>query len=409
MLADHNKRQVMTLVLIYVVAATLWILLSDWLLFSIWPGSEHVLGSNIKGTGFVIFTSLVLWILLHRISHTELRAEQAETATTLNLFNLPQFFASLPVVVYVLDVSDGDSRAIWVSRNIEDIIGYPVSVALEPGWWEKNLHPEHREQNVADFREILEQEGGNHAYHFRHGDGPYVFIKDELRLISRPDSNTRRYIGVWTDISESHKAEEAILDYSKKLEHAMFATVNSIARLSELRDPYTSGHERRVGEMGAAIAVEMGLDQHTCMGLRIAGLLHDIGKIAVPAEILVKPGRLSGTEYALVKEHPEYGYSILKDVTFPWPVARVAREHHERMNGSGYPQGLKGEQISLEARIIAVADVIESMASHRPYRAGLGLAEALEEIERGSGTLYDAKVVAACLTIFREQDYVITD
>jgi HD-GYP domain-containing protein (c-di-GMP phosphodiesterase class II) len=237
----------------------------------------------------------------------------------------------------------------------------------------------------------------------------YVAAATILILISNPNSQSERYIGVWNDISESRKAAEEILGYSKKLEHAIFATVNSIAKLSELRDPYTSGHERRVGEMGAAIAVEMDLDQRTCMGLRIAGLLHDIGKITVPAETLVKPGRLSATEYALAKEYPEYGYSILKDVTFPWPVARVAREHHERINGSGYPQGPKGEQISLGARIIAVADVIESMASHRPYRPGLGLAEALAEIEQGSGTLYDANVVAACLTIFREQDYVITD
>ncbi|HEY7776338.1 MAG TPA: HD domain-containing phosphohydrolase, partial [Kineobactrum sp.] len=318
---------------------------------------------------------------------TELRAEQAETATTMNLFDMPQFFAAIPVVVYIIDVCEGNHRAIWVSSNIPDIIGYPVDVALEPGWWEQHLHPEYREQNLAEFRDVLAHKGGSHAYRFRHGNGSYVFIKDELRLISNPDRQTRRYIGVWTDISESHRAEEEILQYSKQLEHAMFDTVNSIARLSELRDPYTSGHERRVGEMGSAIAAEMGLDQHTCMGLRIAGLLHDIGKVAVPAEILVQPARLSATEYALVQEHAEYGYSILKDVTFPWPVARVAREHHERINGSGYPQGLKGDEISLEARIIAVADVIESMASHRPYRPGLGITQALEEIERGSGTL----------------------
>ena len=144
-------------------------------------------------------------------------------------------------------------------------------------------------------------------------------------------------------------------------------------------------------------------------GLRVGGYLHDVGKMVVPVEILVKPTRLTPYEYALIKEHPKAGYEVLKDVDFPWPVAQIAYQHHERMDGSGYPRGLKGEEIMLEARIAAVADVIESMASHRPYRAGLGIDVALAEIEKGRGSLFDPRVVDVALALFREKGYVLPD
>ncbi len=173
----------------------------------------------------------------------------------------------------------------------------------------------------------------------------------------------------------------------------------------EYRDPYTAGHQRRVAELSSAIAEQLGMDGDALEGLRLAALVHDLGKIRLPAEILNRPGRLSDLEMDLVKTHASIGTDILDEVDFPWPVAQMIAQHHERINGSGYPQGLKGDSILLEARIIAVADVVEAMASHRPYRTALGVDEALEEIRAGSGTLYDPKVVSICLMLFEQKNF----
>jgi HD-GYP domain-containing protein (c-di-GMP phosphodiesterase class II) len=194
--------------------------------------------------------------------------------------------------------------------------------------------------------------------------------------------------------------------YVAQLETAFMSTVEVATTLSEMRDPYTAGHERRVAEIAVAIGAELGFDARRLEGLRVAGHLHDIGKITVPTEILAKPGKLSPIEYQLIKGHAQASYDVLKDVKFPsWPVAQIALQHHERMDGTGYPQGLKGEAILLEARIMAVADVVEAMSSHRPYRPGLGIDKALAEIERGRGTAYDADAADACLRLFREKRY----
>jgi PAS domain S-box-containing protein len=212
-------------------------------------------------------------------------------------------------------------------------------------------------------------------------------------------------IGLMQDISERKRAEKQIKDYVDQLEKAVMSTVEVATRLSEMRDPYTAGHERRVAEIAVAISAELGFDAHRQEGLRVAGHLHDVGKINIPTEILSKPGKISAIEFQLIQDHAQAGHDVLKNVPFPWPVAQVALQHHERMDGSGYPQGLKGEAILLEARIIAVADVVEAMFSHRPYRAGLGIDKALAEIERGRGTAYDPNVVDACLRLFREKHY----
>ena len=208
-------------------------------------------------------------------------------------------------------------------------------------------------------------------------------------------------------IIQRKRTQEQVSRYLTQLETAFMSTVEVATNLSEMRDPYTTGHERRVADIAAAIGAAMGFDKRRQEGLRVAGLLHDVGKITVPAEILSKPGRLTPIEYQLAMEHARASYEVLKDVKFPWPVAEVALQHHERMDGSGYPQGLKGDAILLEARIMAVADVVEAMGSHRPYRPGLGIDKALAEIERGRGTLYDPVVADACLKLFREQGYAI--
>jgi len=212
-------------------------------------------------------------------------------------------------------------------------------------------------------------------------------------------------IGLLQDISERKRGEDDARRYIARLEQAMQSTINVVATIGELRDPYTHGHERRVGEIAAAIATEMGLPDNQVEGIRVAGYLHDVGKIAVPAEILAKPTKLTEAEFNLVKDHAQQSYEILKMVPFPWPVAEAAWEHHERFDGSGYPRGLKGEEILPEARILAVADTIEAMASHRPYRPGLGIDKALAEIEQNRGKLYFPEVADACLRLFREKGY----
>ena len=166
------------------------------------------------------------------------------------------------------------------------------------------------------------------------------------------------------------------------------------------RDPYTVGHQRRVSQIACSIGSEMGLSGDRLRNLRIAGTLHDLGKFAIPSDLLSKPGKLTSTEFALIKTHPQVAYNILEPVSLPGNTAQIILQHHERLNGSGYPQGLKGEEILLEARILGVADVMEAMCSHRPYRASLGLTETLNELTRNQGILYDAAVVATCLKLY---------
>jgi len=173
----------------------------------------------------------------------------------------------------------------------------------------------------------------------------------------------------------------------------------------EARDPYTAGHQQRVARLACAIACDMALGGDEDEGIRLGGMIHDIGKIHLPAEILSKPGRLSDMEFALVKSHTRVGYDILKDIDFPWPVADIAHQHHERLDGSGYPQGLRGDEICLEARIVAVADVVEAMSSHRPYRPALGIDAALKEIEARRGIWFDPEAVDACLRLFRKKGF----
>lgn len=195
------------------------------------------------------------------------------------------------------------------------------------------------------------------------------------------------------------------IDILEKLEGSLDNAVTAIAATVEMRDPYTAGHQRRVAKLAAAIALEMGLPTKQIEGIRIAGIVHDIGKIHVPAEILSNPGKLSDAEFSIIKTHSQVGYDILHTIDFPWPVAQMILQHHEKMDGSGYPNGLKGEDILIEARILCIADVIEAMASHRPYRPGFGIFPALQEISRNKGRLYDTDVVRAVMTLFLEKGY----
>ncbi len=211
--------------------------------------------------------------------------------------------------------------------------------------------------------------------------------------------------GMARNITDRKKAEESLKATLDRLRKAFGTTIQVMVSAIEVRDPYTAGHQKRSTDLARAITMEMGLSQDTIEAIRMAGPIHDIGKLSIPAEILSKPTRLTEIEFSLIKEHARTGYEMLKDVESPWPLAQIVYQHHERMDGSGYPRNLQGDEILMEARIMAVADVVEAMASHRPYRPGLGIDAALEEIEKKRGTFYDDAVVDACLRLFREKGY----
>jgi PAS domain S-box-containing protein len=205
------------------------------------------------------------------------------------------------------------------------------------------------------------------------------------------------------------RTEIAKVQYQSSLRNSLEQTIQVIADTIEERDPYTAGHQRRVAGICSQIALELGLSNERIEGLHLAATIHDLGKIGIPSEILAKPRRLNAIEFNLIKEHPIIGFNILKDVSFPWPIAQIIQQHHELIDGSGYPLGLKGDELLLESKILTVADIVEAMASHRPYRAALGIEAALSEITAHRGITLDAEVVDACLRIFREQGYKIED
>ena len=210
------------------------------------------------------------------------------------------------------------------------------------------------------------------------------------------------YDGIIEDITERRAAEQLVEESYNKLQIILDSTVKALASTAEMRDPYTAGHQQRVTQLACAIAKEMGLPREKIECIRVASIVHDIGKIHVAGEILNKPIKLAEIEMELVRLHCQAGYEILKSIEFPWPIAEIVLQHHERIDGSGYPRGLKGDEILIEARILAVADVIEAMASHRPYRTALSMSDALEEITKNRGKLYDIIVVSACLNLFNK-------
>ena len=236
-------------------------------------------------------------------------------------------------------------------------------------------------------------------------NGKKTPIDPRLEPIKDDNGNISGSVLAFTDITARKMAEDELKRSFEQQKIAMEGTVRAIAYTIETRDPYTAGHQRRVTRLACAIGEEMGLSKDKIEGLRMSGELHDIGKIHVPAEILSKPGQISEAEYTIIKTHSQVGHDILKTIEFPWPVARIVLQHHERTDGSGYPFGLTGKDILLEAKILAVADVLEAMATHRPYRPALSIEEALEEISNNKGILYDSKVVDSCLKLFKEKKF----
>ena len=258
------------------------------------------------------------------------------------------------------------------------------------------VDPEER----AKVRQIIEEQGlvNNYETQLYRKDGRIIWVSMTMRAVRDEKGQILYYEGFNEDITIKKEGIE-------RIRKALGATVQAMAVTVETRDPYTAGHQRRVADLARSIATEMNLPADQIDGIRMAAIIHDLGKISVPAEILSKPTKLTALEFSLIKTHAQSGYDILKDIDFPWPIARIVLEHHERINGSGYPNGLIAEEALLESQILAVADVVESMASHRPYRPALGIDAALKEIENNRGTLYDNAVADACLRLFREKGY----
>jgi PAS domain S-box-containing protein/putative nucleotidyltransferase with HDIG domain len=308
---------------------------------------------------------------------------------------------------------DMNMRPTYISPSITPLLGYSVQEAmakpmekifttasfkLATGLLKEELGRESREQKDLARSRTLELE-------LIHKDGSLVPVEVKYTFLRDAQARPVEVLAIARDISERKQAQEEAKQSIEKLIRAMEHAIQAMTIVVEMRDPHTAGHQQRATQLACAIAREVGLSEEQISGLRLAGLIHDIGKVRVPAEILMNPDGLSEPEFMMIKAHPRLGYEILKTIDFPWPVAQIVLQHHERMDGSGYPSGLSGDDIIMEARILAVADVVDAMASHRPYRAALGINKALEEISQNKGVLYDPKAVDACLMLFRDKKF----
>ncbi len=309
---------------------------------------------------------------------------------------------NVPEMLYqILRYPDGKTRFTYVSKGSSDVLGLPPDELLADATvFSGGFYVEDRQAYEAALAEC---EAGdmrlNRAFRWldRTGGVRHILLN---AMPSAQEDGSVAWDGAAQDITERERFEAERKRSLEQLENSMEETVQAIAATIEMRDPYTAGHQRRVAGLAQRIAEEMRLPEEEVHGIYLAATIHDIGKIHIPAEILSFPGKLGEIEYALIKGHVQAGYDILKNIEFPWPVAQMVYQHHEHFDGSGYPRGLKGDEIMLGARILCVADVVESMASYRPYRPGLGVEKALEEIRANRGGLYDAAVVDVCLGLF---------
>jgi PAS domain S-box-containing protein len=293
-----------------------------------------------------------------------------------------------------------EGRYLTANRALATMLGYdsPEDLMTTVIDIPKQLYMNPEDRKV--LLKMIKEQGPVRGFEtqFYRKNGSMIWVSVNQQAVRDAGGRLLYYEGFNEDITIKKEGIE-------RIRKALGATVQAMAVTVETRDPYTAGHQRRVADLARSIATEMNLPADQIDGIRMAAIIHDLGKISVPAEILSKPTKLTALEFSLIKTHAQSGYDILKDIDFPWPIARIVLEHHERINGSGYPNGLIAEEALLESQILAVADVVESMASHRPYRPALGIDAALKEIENNRGTLYDNAVADACLRLFREKGY----
>jgi len=328
--------------------------------------------------------------LLYSIVHDVTNRKQAEERYRSIFENAQEgIFRSTP-----------DGRIIIANQAMATMFGYESPEEMMTGVTDVNRQHYVNPEDRRKLNEMIEEYGFIKEYEAQvcRKDGSIVWISLTMHAVCDEKGQIMYCDGITEDITNRKQEVE-------RIRKALGATVQAIAVTVETRDPYTAGHQRRLAHLARAIATEMNLPIDMIDGIHMAAAIHDIGKISVPAELLSKPTKLTAIEFSLIKIHAQTGYNILKEIDFPWPIARMVLEHHERMNGSGYPNGLTGDNLLLESRILSVADVVESMASHRPYRPTLGINAALEEIEKNRGTLYDTGTVDACLRVFREKGF----
>ena len=302
-------------------------------------------------------------------------------------------------------VSTVEGETIYANRAILDIYGYDSIDELKNISVKERYTPESYAEWQTRKAKRLRGEFGPSEYEIsivrKTGEIRHLYVfRKEIFWNGKKQSQV-----IYQDITLRRQAEEKLSATMENLRQSIKATIQVLGMASEAKDPYAAGHQKRVSNLARAIAKEIGLSSDLIEGIRMAGSIHDIGKLSVPGDILSKPTKLTDLEFALVKEHSQTGYEMLKYVESPWPLAEIVLQHHERMNGLGYPNKLKGYDILIAARIMAVADVVEAMSSHRPYRPALGIEAALKEIEKNKGILYDEDVVDACLRLFREKGY----
>lgn len=326
--------------------------------------------------------------------HSEQKATEAETRFKESEKHFQAFIDQAQVGVYIRN----KKRFLYVNPRFCELVGRKREDLLSIGLLDL-LEDESTRKLVLEHWEKLDQGESSITYYLplKRSDGTPIVLRVDTTVISW--QSNFEFLTIVEDVTEIQHAREQIDLYVTQLEAAIKGTFLAVSTMVELRDPYTAGHERRVGLIAKAIAQELGWPAKRCASLELMGLVHDIGKISIPAEILSKPTRLTDLEMELMKRHPQAGYDILKDVPLKEPVAEVILQHHERLDGSGYPRGLKGAEILPEARVIAVADVLEAMSSHRPYRPSLGIDAAVEELKRGRGIQYDAEIVDAALRL----------
>jgi PAS domain S-box-containing protein/putative nucleotidyltransferase with HDIG domain len=310
-------------------------------------------------------------------------------------------FERVPVGLYR---TTSEGQVLDVNPALVRLLGYPsreamMTIHVADGYGD--------EKERTRWQTLMEREGvvRGAETQWRRFDGTIIWVRESALAIRDNDGRITHYEGVVEDVTGHKQAEETLQKSLQQTKKVLEEIVGALSSIVERRDPYTAGHQRRVAELACAIAGELNLPEVQIEGIRVAGVLHDIGKINVPAEILSKTGRLSDAEFNIVKTHSQIGKEILESIDFPWPVAQIVHQHHERLNGTGYPQGLSDGKIILEAKIMAVADVVEAMASHRPYRLALGIEKALEEISSQRGLLYDPQAVDACRELFDKKGY----
>jgi PAS domain S-box-containing protein len=330
--------------------------------------------------------------------------KQIEAALIESEIKYRRIFESFEDIYYQID-QNGIIRVLSPSVyrltgwSPDELIGKPASdIYVRPEDQEKLLAELARNGFLRDYEILVKKK-----------DGTHVYASLVASILTDPDGRARGISGTLRDITERKQAEVKLQQTLESLRKAFGVTIGVMVAAIEMRDPYTAGHQNRVANLARTIAMEMKLPQDKIDGILMAGSIHDIGKLSIPSEILTKPTKLSNLEFSLIKEHPRIGYEMLKDVESPWPLAEIVYQHHERMNGSGYPRNLKGDEILLESQILAVADVVEAMGCHRPYRPTLGIDAALEEITKNKGILYDNNVVDACLKLFREKGYQLDE